>query len=224
MKLSLFRTSVVLSILSVLFMAVSAHATHIQYVDKDSNIGNSGYEMVSGSTYSVIFDLLHDSMDLWKLAVGSSNSYSVNSNPSLDDSNYLGVGSYDPDYDLHYVYLRIDPDHVWGNDVSSYLSLEVNGYSVSNWSNPIILYDWCAAGGCGCGCGCACSIDDRYHIVDNGYKVTIKLTNNTNSSITVSNVNIEGCFDAAPVPEPGTLFLFIAGLAGFVTVKIAKSS
>ncbi len=224
MKLSLFRTSVVLSILAVLCMAVSAHATHIQYVDRDSNIGSSGLEITKGSTYSITFDLKHDSMDLWKLAVGSSNAHSINSDPSVTDANYLGTGSYDPAYALHYVYLRIDPNRVWGHYTYKYLTLEVNEYKISDWSNPIKLYDWCTTSGCGCGCGCSCSISDPYQIADKDYSVTIKLTNHSCKNITITNINIEGCFDAAPVPEPGTVFLFITGLAGLAWMKFFQSS
>ncbi len=220
MKLSLFRTSVGLSILSVLSMAVSAHATHIQYVDRDSSIGSSGLEIAAGSSYFIIFDLKHDSMDLWKLAVGSSNAYSTNSQPS--DDNSIGTGSYDPDYALHYVYLRVDPANIEGTSTSSYLSLNINGQSISTWSNPIKLYDWCMVSGCGC--GCSCSISDPYHIADNDYLVSISLTNHSDKTITITNVNIEGCFDAAPVPEPSTVFLFITGLAGLCWMKFLHCS
>ncbi|MFZ5766312.1 MAG: PEP-CTERM sorting domain-containing protein [Thermodesulfobacteriota bacterium] len=182
--------------------AALAQATHIQYVDL-ADVSNATVSELSSWTWT--FDLAHDSMALWKLDIPTSTTGGPT--PDVDTADYWG--SYNPLYDLHYVTLRIDPNNVFGAPTSTFLQLTVNGTIIDDWANPIRLYDWGVPGG---------SLWDPYSIADNGYTVTVALTGldtQYNKTITLTNVNLEGCFDdAVPIPEPATMLLFGSGLVG----------
>ncbi len=180
-----------------------AQATHIQYVDL-GDVTNASLGADKTRTWE--FDLVNDSMHLWEIDTPTST---FGPTPDVTTADY--TGSYDPLYDLHYVTLRIDPNNYTGDPTSDFLKLEVNGTEIDNWSNPISLYDWGVPG---------TSISDLYGIADasNNYKITVTLTGlstlTNGKTITIDNVNLEGCFDTAnPVPEPATMLLFGGGLA-----------
>lgn len=183
-----------------------AHATHIQYVSL-ANVNN--VVIGSGDTWTWTFDLLNDSMFLWELA---SPTDTFGPTPDVATADYMG--SYDPDSNLHYVTLRIDPNNYTGDPTSDYISLKVNGFGIASWSNPVSLYDWGVPGG---------SVSDAYDIASNDYKITVSLTGLESlgsKELSIQNLNLEGCFDTAiPVPEPATMLLLIPGLAGLAETR-----
>jgi hypothetical protein len=189
-------------LLLVSVLCPQAHASHIQYVDL-ANV--SGVNIGNNITWTWHFDLTIDSMYLWEI-----NSPTTTFGPTPDVNTADFMGSYDPDYDLHYVTLKIDPNNYTGNPTSDYIELKVNDIVIGDWANPISLYDWGIPNG---------SVSDVYGIVASDYKITVSLTGLSNNSISITNVNLEGCFDSAtPVPEPTTMLLLgsgLMGLAGF---------
>lgn len=192
-------TAIVLLLLASVLCS-QAHATHIQYVSL-ANVDN--VTIGSGDTWTWTFDLLNDSMYLWELATPTDT---YGPTPDVATADYMG--SYDSDSDLHYVTLRIDPNKYTGDFTSDYISLEVNGIGIADWSNPVSLYEWGVPGD---------PVSDVYNIAANNYKITVTLTGRDplgSNEISIENVNLEGCFDKAiPVPEPATMLLLIPGLA-----------
>jgi len=194
-----------------------AHATHIQYVDlADVSNANINYNPTTPDTWTWTFDLINDAMALWEIDTPTSTTGGTT--PDVTTADYWG--SYDPLYALHYVTLRIDPNHYTGDPTSDFIKLEVNGIEIDDWENPISLYDWGVPGD---------PVSDEYGIVANDYTIMVTLTGLStlgNKTIDITNVNLEGCFDvASPVPEPATMLLFgtgLAGLAGFARKKSRK--
>lgn len=188
-----------------------AQATHIQYVEY-ADLDDP--DITVGDTWEWTFDLLNDDMFLWEIDTHHDSSHTT---PDISDPNYIGTGSYDLASALHYVTLRIDPNNLRGPSypTSDEVTLTVNGVELDSWSNPIRLYDWGVPGG---------TIDDPYGIAANDYTITVLLSglNSLPSNKPIENVNIEGCFDTAPIPEPATMLLFGTGLAGLVGSRIRK--
>lgn len=193
-----------------------AQATHIQYVDVADITDENGDNVIisSGDEFEWTFDLLNDDMYLWEI---DSPYVSPNTTPDVETADY--IGSYDLDSLLHYVTLRIDPNNFTGDPTSTYIELKINDVVVEDWTNPISIYDWGVPGD---------PVTDLYDIVANDYTITVTLTGLTSldggqrDEITIDNVNIEGCFDTTPVPEPATMLLFGAGLAGIVGSRIRR--
>ncbi len=196
-------------ILLISLTCSQVHAEHIQYVSlADVENLSINYSVTDPTSWSWTFDLVDDDMYLWQIGT---NYQLGGTTPDVSTTDL--IGSYNPLYDLHYVYLRIDPNHFTGESTSSFVQLKVNGTIITDWSNPILLYDWGVPGG---------SVSDPYNIAELDYTVTVTLTGLEtleSNSINIDNVNIEGCFEnASPVPEPATIILLgsgLAGLAGF---------
>ncbi|WP_457573557.1 PEP-CTERM sorting domain-containing protein [Desulfolithobacter sp.] len=200
-----------LVLLGLLLYGSRARATHIEYVNV-ADVTNATLQNI-GDKLTWKFDLVHDAMYLWEI-----DTHYDSPNTTPDISTYDFLGSYDPSSDLHYVYLRIDPANIpdppqnqQSDPLSDFLELTINGHDVSNWnSNPLELYNWGEPGG---------SIEDPYKIATTyNYTFTVTLTvidalPTAASPLDITNVNLEGCFDAAPVPEPATMVLFGSGLA-----------
>ena len=127
----MFRVITGFLFLMASLLCSQALADHIQYFDY-ADLTQTDPIISSGESWTWTFDLTQDLMTLVDIDSGSS----------------LPDGSYDPAYDLHYVTLRIDPSNINldGNPgceaTNCYLQLTVNGIEISDWSNPIRLYDW----------------------------------------------------------------------------------
>lgn len=205
LKLKVF-TGLSAGLFALTIFCSQAMATHIQFFDTAEVA--AGTTLSSGEVWETNFNLLTDNMDLYDLD---------------NESSYIGTGSYDDTFALHYVTLRIDPNNYipQGTASSTYLQLEVNGFVVDDWTNPINLYLWDVP---------TTPIIDPYGIATNNYQISIKLTGLSSldsistGSIDLTNVNLEGCFDnTTPVPEPATMFLFGTGIAGLVFSRRKKT-
>jgi len=138
----MIRRSIVAAFLLLVSMLCSqAYATHIQYVDL-AEVDNVAIAAGGTWTWTWTFKLLEDDMYLWELA---SPTDTYGPTPDLTTADYRG--SYDSDYLLHYVTLRIDPNNYAGSRTSGYIELKVNGIKIDSWENPISLYDWGVPGG-----------------------------------------------------------------------------
>lgn len=196
------------AIVLVLTLACSqAYAAHYQYV---SLADTNGLSVEQGETWTWTFDLVNDDMYLWELTSPTSTP----GGPTPDITTADSIGSYDPLSPLHYAYLRIDPNNILGHPISNFIELTINGIVVSDWSNPIPIYEW------------GNPVQDAYGITDNNYSFTVELTGLATlngRSLDITNINVEGCFDKNPVPVPSAIWLFVSGLLGYLGISRRKT-
>ncbi len=198
------------AIVLVLSVACSqAYAAHYQYV---SLADTDGLSIEQGETWSWTFDLVNYDMYLWELTSPTSTP----GGPTPDITTADSIGSYDPLSPLHYTYLRIDPNNIWGQPISNFIELTINGIVVSDWSNPISIYEW------------GDPVLDAYGITDKNYSFTVELTGLATlggESLDITNINIEGCFDknTTPVPVPAAIWLLGSSLLGYLGISRRKT-
>ncbi len=170
--------------------APAAQATHIHYLDYADISSDNPVSLSAGQSYTYAFNLTTDNMLLSEVSSGAD----------------LGIGSYDPAENLHYVYLKIDPNNR-GRRNSGALEVKVNGTAIPGWENAIPLYGWGVPRD---------NPSDPFNIIGS-YIVSVEVT--ACKDVTVTNINLEGCFDSAvATPAPATIFLLGPGLfflAGF---------